>query len=184
MLQESENRPSRTRTTTTRKKPKKPRKPRQPSDKPSGFQMPVTLSPILANFFKKDVMPRVNSLIQTDVTKEMWKYIKEHNLQDPDDKRFVRCDPALQVIFESNRIHMFTMTKMLSRHMIKIESEGGPKPPKVKKECKSDQPNAFHRPVQLSPILADFFQKQTMPRVIFTDIDRGHQRNLEIYQGT
>ncbi len=50
------------------------------------------------------------------VVKKMWEYIKEHNLQNPNDKRKIILDDKLKTIFKSP-LTMFSMNKQLSRHV-------------------------------------------------------------------
>jgi chromatin remodeling complex protein RSC6 len=57
-----------------------------------GFQAPVALSKELGAFLKAKQMPR------TEVTKQMWVYIKEHELQDPNNKKQIICDDALKKV--------------------------------------------------------------------------------------
>ena len=52
------------------------------------------------------------------VTKNIWKYIKEHDLQDPEDKRYIRADDKLRPIFDGeDRIHMFHLSRYLQKFM-------------------------------------------------------------------
>jgi upstream activation factor subunit UAF30 len=53
--------------------------------------------------------------------KKIWKYIKENDLQDPNDKRQVRCDEALREVFKTDKVHMFTMNKILSQNLYAVE---------------------------------------------------------------
>jgi upstream activation factor subunit UAF30 len=55
------------------------------------------------------------------VTKRLWKHIKGNDLQDPSDKRYIRCDEAMRNVFKQDRVHMFTMTKLASEQMFPIE---------------------------------------------------------------
>ncbi len=90
----------------TRKKPTKPRN-----------MPPVDLTPELGDIVGAKEMPR------TQVTKQVWVYIKEHNLQDPKDKRMIIPDAKLAKVFGSDEpMQMFQMTKVLSGHMKKQES--------------------------------------------------------------
>jgi upstream activation factor subunit UAF30 len=73
-----------------------------------GFAADVHVSPELAEFLGTEVLPR------TEVTKRIWAYIREHNLQDPRDKRKIMCDAALEKVLKRKSVHMFTMTKVLS----------------------------------------------------------------------
>jgi len=38
-------------------------------------------------------------LARKEVVKKMWDIVKERNLQDPKDKRFMLCDEELQKVF-------------------------------------------------------------------------------------
>lgn len=56
---------------------------------------------------------------RTQVVKDIWTYIKEHNLQDTDNKKEIICDDKLRPIF-GDKISMFQMHKKLSKHLTKI----------------------------------------------------------------
>ena len=90
--------------------PSKPRTKRQ-----SGFTKPVQLSTNLSEFLGMITCSR------TDVTKLVWKYIKDNNLQNPADKRQILCDAKLQILFDGkSKVGMFKMTKYLSDVSIMI----------------------------------------------------------------
>lgn len=55
------------------------------------------------------------------VVKQMWVYIKEHGLQNPNDKRRVKCDEKLQALFKKLEVDMFEMNKLLGNHLYKDE---------------------------------------------------------------
>ncbi len=74
-----------------------------------GFSAPVQLSNELTAFFGGE-----SSMPRTEVTKRIWVYIKEHNLQNPSDKREILCDAELQKIFKKSKVNMFKMAKYLS----------------------------------------------------------------------
>jgi upstream activation factor subunit UAF30 len=40
--------------------------------------------------------------------KHIWEYVKARDLQDPSDKRYIRCDEPLKRVFHTDRLHMFT----------------------------------------------------------------------------
>ncbi len=59
----------------------------------------------------------VNNIIGTTlkVNSLVWRYIKEHNLQNPEDKREIMCDEKLERLFGGKKsISMFKMTKEVS----------------------------------------------------------------------
>lgn len=79
---------------------------------------------------KKRVMPTLNlskelsdvlkesSLPRGDVLKKIWEYIREHNLQDPSDKRKIKPDNKLAKVFGTDEaVDMFKMPGLLSKHM-------------------------------------------------------------------
>ncbi|KAL4884431.1 SWIB/MDM2 domain-containing protein [Aspergillus karnatakaensis] len=77
-----------------------------------GFHKPLNLSPALSALLGGEV-----SLSRPQTVKKLWEYIHEHDLQDPADRRQIRCDDAMRAVFKQDRIHMFTMTKILSQNL-------------------------------------------------------------------
>ena len=55
------------------------------------------------------------SMLRTEVTKRIWKYIKDHDLQDPSDRRYIICDDRLREIFNQDRISAFKIQTPLSQ---------------------------------------------------------------------
>jgi upstream activation factor subunit UAF30 len=57
-------------------------------------------------------------LARTELTKKVWEYIRSHNLQDPENKTFIKADDALKKVFDGkDRVSMFEMTKLISGHV-------------------------------------------------------------------
>jgi chromatin remodeling complex protein RSC6 len=81
--------------------------------KPSAaFMKPMTPSSALAEIVGAKPIPR------TEVTKRLWAYIKKNNLQDPKNKRMIKADTALKVVFGGKAtVNMFEMTKLVSKHL-------------------------------------------------------------------
>lgn len=68
------------------------------------------------------VLVGAQPLSRGEVTKKIWVYIKEHNLQDPDNKRLIRPDPLLGKIFGSSEpVDMFKIAGLLNKHFVKDE---------------------------------------------------------------
>merc|ERR1712159_938443 len=63
-----------------------------PNRTPSGFAKPALISNDLCKFLGKD---NGSFMARTDVTKEVNKYIKEHNLQNPANKKEIKPDSTL-----------------------------------------------------------------------------------------
>ncbi|KAL4916077.1 SWIB/MDM2 domain-containing protein [Aspergillus aurantiobrunneus] len=77
-----------------------------------GFHKPLNLSPALSELLGGAIM-----LSRPQTVKKLWEYIRENDLQDPSDRRQIRCDDAMRAVFKQDRIHMFTMTKILSQNL-------------------------------------------------------------------
>jgi len=57
-------------------------------------------------------------LARTEITRKLWDYIRSHNLQDPENKTFIRADDKLKPVFDGkDRVSMFEMTKLISGHL-------------------------------------------------------------------
>jgi chromatin remodeling complex protein RSC6 len=79
--------------------------------KSSGFNKALTPSPQLAAVIGTEPMPR------TEVTKRLWAYIKEHNLQNPANKRNILCDEKLKAVMGKPEVTMFEMTGLVGKHL-------------------------------------------------------------------
>ncbi len=56
-------------------------------------------------------------LARTAVVSKLWDYIREHDLQDPADKRGIIADATLRPIFGAERITMFELSKVIGPHL-------------------------------------------------------------------
>ena len=55
---------------------------------------------------------------RTEITRKLWDYIRSHNLQDPENKTFIRADDKLKEVFNGkDRVSMFEMTKLVFGHV-------------------------------------------------------------------
>ncbi|KAL2268255.1 hypothetical protein VTJ83DRAFT_3101 [Remersonia thermophila] len=115
---------ARAKTTTKRKSAKRVRSDDDSEvdegDKPKrkaggGFQKPFTLSDPLAELCGETQLSR------PQVVKKLWDYIKANDLQDPNDKRQIRCDEKLHAVFKQDKINMFSMNKLLGNQLYPIE---------------------------------------------------------------
>lgn len=78
------------------------------------FMRPMRLSPQLAQIVGEGPMPR------TEVTKQMWVYIKGHGLQDSENKRMINADEKLAAVFNGKKqVNMFEMTALVAKHILK-----------------------------------------------------------------
>ncbi|KAF6760306.1 hypothetical protein DFP72DRAFT_883785 [Ephemerocybe angulata] len=56
-------------------------------------------------------------LARPQVVKQLWVYIKGNELQNPNNKREIMCDTKLKAVFGVDKIDMFTMNKVLGKHL-------------------------------------------------------------------
>ena len=135
-----------------------------------GFCKLCSLSPQLQEFMGAPEMAR------TEVVKQLWAYIREKNLQDPNNRRNIICDERLRSLFNVNSINMFQMNKALSKHIWPLDSDdvvqvkSTPKEKQKKQERDDDSDEAkkkekrqkgggksgFLAPLQLSDALVNF----------------------------
>ncbi|KAF2994852.1 hypothetical protein E8E13_003898 [Curvularia kusanoi] len=87
---------------------------KSPSRK-GGFHKPMALSPALSALLNETQLSRPQTV------KKIWEYVKERDLQDPADKRQIRCDDAMRAVFKSDRVHMFTMNKILNQNLYAVD---------------------------------------------------------------
>ena len=78
----------------------------------SALSKPLNLSPELEAVVGAGPMPR------TEVVKQLWVYIKKHNLQNPKNKRNILADEKLKMVFGGKgEVTMFEITKLVSAHL-------------------------------------------------------------------
>ena len=77
----------------------------------AAFMKPMTPSAALSAVIGDEPMPR------TAVTKKVWEYIKENNLQDTVKRTMINPDTKLKLVVGANPISMFGMTREISKHL-------------------------------------------------------------------
>lgn len=96
---------------------------------PSGFARPTRITPVLAKFLG---IPAEEKIARTEVTKKITSYVKEHNLQQPDNKRVIllkgKHGKALAKVLspvvdpvsgEKTDLTFFNLQRYLKHHFIK-----------------------------------------------------------------
>ena len=79
--------------------------------KSAAFMKALKPSPELAAVVGSEPLPR------TEVTKRLWDYIKERNLQNPANKRNILCDDKLKAVMGKDEVTMFEMTGLVGKHL-------------------------------------------------------------------
>ncbi|MFY7992401.1 MAG: SWIB/MDM2 domain-containing protein [Bacteriovoracaceae bacterium] len=75
------------------------------------FMKALTPSAELAAVIGTKALPR------TEVVKELWVYIKEHNLQNPKNKRNILADAKLEKVFGKKEVTMFELAGIVGKHL-------------------------------------------------------------------
>ena len=83
-----------------------------PPKKNSGLNKPVKLSAALADIVGKGEASRGQCV------KFLWAYIKDNNLQCPENRQFFTPDKKLAKIFGTETIRAFGMLKYLKDHFL------------------------------------------------------------------
>ncbi|KAF5203941.1 SWIB/MDM2 domain superfamily protein [Thalictrum thalictroides] len=81
---------------------------------PRGITKPKPISPAMQELLGVTEIPRTQAL------KQIWAYIKQHNLQDPENKKIIVCDEKLKKIFAGKeRVGFLEISGLLNPHFIK-----------------------------------------------------------------
>ena len=86
---------------------------------PSGFAKPGLISDELCTFLGK---PSGTEIARTEVTKFLTSYIKEHALQDPNEKRRIHPDDKLRKLLnvtDEDKVTYFNIQKYMKVHFLK-----------------------------------------------------------------
>ena len=105
----------------TAQKSQAKRKRKSGNRQPSGFVKPTKISDELAKFLEK---PVGSEMARTDVTREINKYIRSHNLQDKENGRKINPDSKLQVLLKLNttdELTYFNLQRYMSPHFYKAD---------------------------------------------------------------
>ena len=78
----------------------------------NAFNREMALSPELTNVIGVDKCSR------PQVVKLLWAYIKDHNLQNPQDKRQIECDEKLQKLFKKSMLHYNVIHIYITRSIV------------------------------------------------------------------
>jgi chromatin remodeling complex protein RSC6 len=92
--------------------PKKATAKKKTARKPNAaFMRPLMPTGPLAAIIGSSPMPR------TEVTSQIWKYIKKNKLQDAVNRRMINADEKLRALFGKAQASMFELTKFVSKHL-------------------------------------------------------------------
>mmetsp|Transcript_25359 Transcript_25359/g.45749 ORF Transcript_25359/g.45749 Transcript_25359/m.45749 type:complete len:315 (+) Transcript_25359:159-1103(+) len=124
---------------TTSSTPKKRKAKADPKEKgaakkKAGTQAPYKLSDALVAVVGKSILPR------PQVTQALWAYIRENDLQNPEDKREIICDTLLsRVMGGQSKVTMFSMNKYITPHMLEKVDKSQYVHEEIKKEKSGEE---------------------------------------------
>ncbi|CAA6662970.1 unnamed protein product [Spirodela intermedia] len=82
--------------------------------KPRGISQPRPISQAMQELLGVSEIPRTQAL------KQIWAYIKQHNLQDTENKKIIICDDKLKRIFGGrDRVGFLEISGLLNPHFMK-----------------------------------------------------------------
>ena len=90
---------------------------------PSGFVKPTKISDELAKFLEK---PTGTEMARTEVTRDINKYIRTHNLQDKENGRKINPDTKLAALLKlkkTDELTYFNLQRYMSPHFAKATKE-------------------------------------------------------------
>mmetsp|Transcript_20648 Transcript_20648/g.30359 ORF Transcript_20648/g.30359 Transcript_20648/m.30359 type:complete len:349 (-) Transcript_20648:492-1538(-) len=89
-----------------------PKKKKKAGSGGGGLAAVKQISPRLAKFLGKG-----DKMARTQIVKGLWEYIRENNLQNPEDGREIILDKRMRKVFGADRFTMFQMNKYISAHI-------------------------------------------------------------------
>jgi len=145
---------------------------------PSGFVRPQKISNELAKFLGK---PVGTEMARTDVSRLINSYIRNNNLQSPQNGRIINPDSKLRALLklgENDELTYFNLQKYMSPHFIKdgnvenvVNRTIQPRP--TSRPISSDRrPSSFVTPTKISDELAIFLGKPVGSEMAHTDVSR------------
>jgi upstream activation factor subunit UAF30 len=150
----------------------KPEKKKRKAGK--GLSIPKEISKELAELLQKG--PEMS---RTEIVKALWDYIKEKELQNPENKREIILDENMKKVFGIDRFTMFTMNKYIAAHVHPFKevdlTEKPKKEPKKRKRKVKEEAGAARKkrkakkpglqpPYKLSEDMAKVVGKDILPR--------------------
>ncbi|KAF8660336.1 hypothetical protein HU200_057915 [Digitaria exilis] len=117
---------------------------------PGGLNKVCAISPELQTIVGETAMSR------TQIVKQLWAYIRQNNLQDPDDKRKIICNDELRVVFGTDTTDMFKMNKLLAKHITPLDPKDDVKRMKAPTATPQPAPPINQPSVVISDALAKF----------------------------
>jgi upstream activation factor subunit UAF30 len=181
--------------TTKKKKPSKKGGGEGGGSSERGLSVKKEVSPELAKFL--GYAPG-EKLARTEIVKQLWAYIRDNQLQNPDNRREIFLDAKMKKVFKVDTFTMFTLNKYIGAHVHpfkpvdlttrapsasskKRKASSAPGGGDAKKKRKPKKPG-LQPPYRLSEELADVVGTDVLPRpqVVSAIWDYIKSNNLQV----
>lgn len=149
-----------------------------PEAKAKSGRMPAIIRPMVPS---SELLQFVEDKAQqrSTVLKSLNDYVKEHNLQDPNDKRVVLCDAKLKKLFGVDKCTILEMNKHITPHLSKPEVVGGKYVEEASRiEAEYLQKKAIENAQRLVDGAARKDKKKAQRAAEATALDKKHGRKL------
>ncbi|KAJ3301724.1 hypothetical protein HDV03_000459 [Kappamyces sp. JEL0829] len=156
---------------SSRQRPSAKKKSKRTTSGGGGFGF-VQVAPELAAVIGIHECPR------SMVIKKVWEYVKERNLQDPDDKKIIQCDELMQKFTGTPRLHMMKVSSAVKDFLTSIPNPNAPADgtPRAKRDAKkktlgessAGKGGAFNKLHALSPALSELIgvHEESRPQIV------------------
>ena len=110
-------------------------------------------------------------VFKNEITRKVWDYIKEHDLQDPSNKQFILCDELMQKLAadgdDISKLYMFHLSRVLSPHITIIKKDTRAKKAKKEGGESGGGSKKFNKLHYLSPALMELagVEQETRPQI-------------------
>ena len=88
---------------------------------PSGFAKPTQISPELCKFM---ALPEGSEMARTEVTKYIIQYVKDNELQNPNNARLIKPNNELKSLLNINEkdgnLTYFNIQRFMNQHFVKV----------------------------------------------------------------
>lgn len=110
-------------------------------------------------------------VFKNEITRKVWDYIKEHDLQDPSNKQYILCDELMQKLAaegdDISKLYMFHLSRVLSPHITIIKKDTRAKKAKKEGGESGGGSKKFNKLHYLSPGLMELagVEQETRPQI-------------------
>jgi len=140
---------------------------------PLGFVTPQKISNELAEFLGK---PFGTEMLRTEVARIINTYIRDHQLQDPQNGKVINPDTKLRALLKlgvNDELTYFNISRYIGSHFIKSDNVVNSKPI-------GSEPSVFMKPSKISNELAEFLGKPIGTEISRTDVSSIINRYIRI----